>query len=78
MSMFIVSLLISFTFGYGVREIISRRRRKKYLRRDQRVVNRWQPNELEMMGSNLGTKRKRRIKRTKVAVSSPESPEHAK
>lgn len=73
---FILSLLIAFAFGYGVREIISRRRRKKYIRRDQRIVNRLQPNELETLGPILGTRRMRRKKRTKAAVSSAESLEH--
>jgi|NGEPerStandDraft_6_1074524.scaffolds.fasta_scaffold294531_2 nitric oxide reductase activation protein len=68
----VVLLLVGFALGYGVRELISRRRRKKYGRR---VVDRFQPNELDQLGLNLrdGTTRKPRKTRTKAAVSHPEA-----
>jgi hypothetical protein len=68
-----VSILIAFTLGYGVREIISRRRRKNYLRRGLQSLDR---DELEVLQSNPGKRPKRRIKKPKAAVSSPEPPEH--
>ena len=50
---FILSILIGFVLGYGVREIISRRRHKNV--RDRRVrarraVDRFEQNELKLFG----------------------------
>jgi hypothetical protein len=61
MSIFVLTVifLIAFALGYGIREIISRRRRKKYVRRDRPNANRLSPIELEVFGSNEGTAQKR-------------------
>ena len=71
----IVDILIAFALGYGVRELISRFRRKK-----KSQQNRWirlEPNELVLFRANPGATRKHRKKVTKAAVNSPEAPEHA-
>ena len=70
--MIFVTLLIGFAFGYGVREIISRRRRKKY---DRRVVDHLQPDESDQLVLNLRDSaiRKPHKTRTKATVSPPEA-----
>jgi hypothetical protein len=72
---FAVTLLIAFALGYGVREIISRRRRKKFRQRDRQDAHRLNPIEREVLGSNEG--RGDASQPTKAVISSPESPEHA-
>ena len=74
---FILSITIGFALGYGVREIISRRRHKKMRERqvwDRRAVDRFDPNELELFRANPGAPRKRRKKAKKDAVSDSELP----
>lgn len=74
---FILSILIGFVLGYGVREIISRRRHKKLRDRrvwDRRAVDRFEPNELELFRASPGAPRKRRRKVKKDAVSDSELP----
>jgi hypothetical protein len=69
---FILSITIAFALGYGVREIISRRRHKKI--RYRRAVDRFDPNELELFRAIPGALRKRRRKVKKDAVSDSELP----
>jgi hypothetical protein len=73
---FTVSLLIAFALGYEVRAIVSRRRRKKYLRRDRQDANRLNPIELEVLRSNEDTGRS--VKINEGRNQRPESPEHVK
>ena len=51
--MFLLSLLIAFGLGYGVREIISRRRRAEYLRRHRLAVDHVNANELDKLGNDF-------------------------
>jgi hypothetical protein len=74
---FIVNLLFAFALGYGVREMISRRRRKKYFQQHLEVGERLNPNELKLQEANLAAiKGKRRRKRTKTAVRGRELKPH--
>ena len=51
--MFLLSLLIAFGLGYGVREIISRRRRAEYLRRHRLAVDHVNANETGKLGNKF-------------------------
>jgi hypothetical protein len=73
--MLIVSLLIAFALGYGVREIISRRRRRKYRQQDRQDAGGLNAIEREVLRSNEGT-RADASQPTKAVISSPEPLEH--
>ena len=75
--MLIFVFLIAFALGYGVREIISRRRRKQFRRRDRQDANRLNPIELEVLGLKEGIKADA-SQPTKAIISSLESPDHSK
>ena len=70
MSVFV--FLIAFALGYGVRETISCRHRKKCRQCDRQDANRVDPIELEVLGSNEGI-RVDASQPPKAVISGPES-----
>jgi hypothetical protein len=72
---FLLSILIGFALGYGVREIISRRRHKKV--RDRRVrtrraADRFEQNELKLFGISPSRTTQAAQEDKKAAVSDPD------
>ena len=72
----VMLLLVAFALGYGVRELISRRRRKKY---KKRVVAPFEPNEIDQLvldlrdGATSRAEAQPSEKPTNSPISQPES-----
>ena len=61
--------VIAFVLGYGVREIVSRRRRRKFGRRR---TNQLDPVELKLLKAHPRPERKRRSSQKKGDVNNPD------